>query len=748
MYELTNWTGNALAGTDDEIKILYEKLLLDESFFQEKDNTLEINDDVIDIEFAKGVKKAAACDYMFAVFCGSICFAIDKAILSSSKIDHSLDFENIDLEMVVPLLKKCFDANGEFADAVEDFIFKAESKVKNSNDYVEMAKDFANEFDVTGMLLSIICCLFSIEIGEDENGKIIINEVEDQYSDKTNVQKVGIALVKWLLNQAEYYKENGKFRKQFKEASKFGKMLKKLEPIIKSLADTLKCMSAPALLDWFVGLICDSKGVDSLELLEGQAIAVNLNIILVHTYVHIRSFLDQVQEHHVQSLEGLKIIDFSRIDNQRIINRVDTISTGVFFALDAACAATKAAPLAAENIPGALFVFATSINIPNCLRFVVVLKNDGQQIVEDISEFAHKAKIEEVHHYNNISNEEMQRLITLDKAETRILYSLKLQMINEDIQSTKENSDQALKVSWRNKWMEVSKATYPEMNKLFETDEEKVYKALITNAENKSDKIWLYNIVSELRVFKLYTPIFEDKDENKKYSKLKLEHKTYFKDIFCKKQNYIEKTEIDEFYKCYKNQYNYLDNSTMKAGFAAAGAVAIAGISGGLAFAFAPEIAVAIFGGAFPALHGAALTSAALAAAGGGALAAGGLGMSGGAIIIAGGGALLSLGTSSALTGLLYAPKFVQNDYAMLLAKCEYVLLGKMNKIDEVISFQKSTEHEVSQTRIRLGVLQNVVNPSDETKLKIKNLKKSLEYTDRTNKAFLKMIESYQKNHE
>jgi hypothetical protein len=742
MYELTGWNGNALAGTDEEIKILYDKILLDESFFKEKDRTLEIDEDVIDLEFEKGVKKADAYDYAFASFCGVVCFAIDRAIRKSSKIDKNINLN--DIASIVPLLKELVDWNAKVEEAAEQFISKVESEVKNSDDYVKMAKDFTDEFDVDGMLLAILCCVFSFEIGEDENGNIIFNKVEDKYADKTNVEKIAIAFITWLLKQAVYYKENGKYRK---EAKKFGSILKKLEPIIASLADALKYMSLPALTDWFVGLVCDHKGVDTLSLLEGQSIAVDLNIVLVHTYVHVKNFIEQVKEHNVKSLEGLKIIDFNRLDNQKVLNRLNTMSTGVFFALDAAQATAKAAKVA-EFGPGAVVtVFAASINIMNCVRFIVVMKDDGQQILEDIGEAVHKAKIEEVHHYNDVTKDELEHLITLDKAETRILYSIKLQMINEDIQSTKENSDQQLKEEWKKKWMEVSKEAYPDMNKLFELDSEKVYKSLITNAENKPDKIWLYNIVSELRSFHLYTPIFEDKEENKKYSKLKIEHKTYFKDIFCQKQKYIEKKEIDEFYKCYKNQYNYLDNSTLKVGVAAAGAVAIGGITGGLAFAFAPEIAVAIFGGAFPALHGAALTSAALAAAGGGALAAGGLGMSGGAIIIAGGGALIGLGTSSALSGLLYAPKFVQDDNAKLLAKCEYVLLGKMHMIDEVVAFQKKTEEELVQQRIRLGVLQNVVNPSEDTKKKIKNLKKTLEYTKRTNQAFMKMIESYEKQH-
>ena len=70
-----------------------------------------------------------------------------------------------------------------------------------------------------------------------------------------------------------------------------------------------------------------------------------------------------------------------------------------------------------------------------------------------------------------------------------------------------------------------------------------------------------------------------------------------------------------------------------------------------------------------------------------------------------------------------------------------------MNRIDEVVSFQKKTEQSLNHQQIRLEVLQNIINPSEDTKKKIKALKKSLEYTDRTNKAFLKMIDNYEKHH-
>lgn len=161
---------------------------------------------------------------------------------------------------------------------------------------------------------------------------------------------------------------------------------------------------------------------------------------------------------------------------------------------------------------------------------------------------------------------------------------------------------------------------------------------------------------------------------------------------------------------------------------------------------FAPQIAVALFGGAFPGLHGAALVNAALAAAGGGSLVAGGFGMAGGSVIIAGGGALLGMSTASVATmGLLSSPNFVQTDDAKLLAKCNYVLLNQMHKIDVVVAIQKMTEDSLNDSKTQLKILESAEDKSDECKKTIAALKKSVKYMERTNDELKKLIAKEEK---
>lgn len=411
---------------------------------------------------------------------------------------------------------------------------------------------------------------------------------------------------------------------------------------------------------------------------------------------------------------------------------MDTISTSVFAALNAGVAGAKAIKLEKDPLQK-LYVFAININIPNVIRLVSVVSADADYIKEDIDQLVHKSKVVEIKKHKDIPLENLERCFTMNKIETRILYSLELQLIDEDIQRTKENKEQQLKNEWKKKWIEVTEQSL-QQNKVFEKDSLKTYAAINTYASNQENLLWLYNIAVELSMFKPYFKL-EEKDK-----KLKLSYTKYVEEVFCSSQNYISYKEIQKIQKSYKDYYNYLENNTLKAVGVAGGAIAVAAATGGLALVFAPQIAVAIFGGAFPTLHGAALVSASLAAAGGGSLAAGGFGMAGGAVLIAGGGAVLGLGTSGTALSLMMAPKFVQNDYAKLLAKCDCVLLKRLSMEDEVMALQQKLESDLAKYKLRLKVLEGLENPNEECKQNIKALKKSIIYTERANKQLVKLI--------
>ena len=745
MYEITQWNGKQELAELDNTTISIDPILLNDAILKLMNEDTTIEDDVIDIDFNFGVKKADRYDYCFALFSGILSSLISKYV----KMSEDLDFEKMDFAQLIHLVKDInikVQKNNEKATAdIEKTLNNIEEVLRDANSYKNLAVDFASDFSMMGLLISIIGKVFGKEIGYNEHNNLVVNEAKETFDNLSFIEKVEFAIFEWFLKQVDQYKQNGKFKKQLNNILEWGSIVKNLEPIIKDFSQIN--LSKEELKQWFVKLIQnEDHKISKLDFLQKENIPTQFNKIMIHTYVHIKNLIEQVKEHKITTLEGLEIIDFNRIDNERVILRLETVSTGVFFAMDAGVAVIKAGKCGAEvNVPGVIEVFANTINFSNILTFTYVVKQDATYIKEDIDEILHKAKIEVIHHYKDISEDELNSYITLNDPETRILYSLKLHMIEEDIQCTKLSADQQLKNEWKKQWMEVSKNSL-HMAKLYEPNIQKVYQALITHAENTiNNRTWLYNIILELCLFSPYYQIDEDE---KKYKKLKLVNKNldYMKNYFCEGQKYVSFKEIKQFESLYKHYHGYIENKNLKMAGTAGAVVAVGAGVGVGAMIFAPQIAVALFGGAFPGLHGAALVNAALAAVGGGSLVTGGLGMAGGSVIIAGGGALLGMSTASVATmGLLASPNFVQADDAKLLAKCNYVLLNQMHEVDVVVAIQKMTEESLNGSKTQLKVLESSKNKSDECKKTISALKKSVKYVEKTNDELKKLITKEEK---
>ena len=748
MYEIAQWNGKQELAELDNTTISIDPILLNDAILKLMNEDTTIEDDVIDIDFNFGVKKADRYDYCFALFSGILSTVISKYVKMGGDIDINL--ENIDFVQFMHLAKdiniKVQKHNEKTASDIEKTLNNIEEVLRDANSYKNLVVDFASDFSMMGLLISIIEKVFGKEIGYDENNNLVINEAKETFDNLSFLEKVEFAIFEWFLEQVDQYKQNGKFKEQLKNVLEWGSIVKKLEPIIKDFSQIN--LSKKELKQWFADLTQDkNQRISKLDSLKKENLPNQFNLIMIHTYVHIKNLIEQVREHKITTLEGLEIINFNRIDNERVILRLETVSTGVFFAMDAGAAVALAGAYAYGfgDITGAVKILANTINFSNILTFTYVVKQDATYIKEDIDEILHKAKIEVVHHYKDISEDELNSYISLNDPETRILYSLKLHMIEEDVQCTKLSVDQQLKNEWKKQWMEVSKNSL-HMAKLYEPNIQKVYQALITHAENTIDnRTWLYNIVLELCLFSPYYQIDEDE---KKYKKMKLVNKNldYMKNYFCEGQKYVSFKEIKQFESLYKHYHDYIENKNLKMAGAAGAVVAVGAGVGAGAMLFAPQIAVALFGGAFPGLHGAALVNAALAAAGGGSLVAGGFGMAGGSVIIAGGGALLGMSTASVATmGLLSSPNFVQTDDAKLLAKCNYLLLNQMHKIDVVVAIQKMTEESLNDSKTQLKVLESAEDKSDECKKTIAALKKSIKYMERTNDELKKLIAKEEK---
>lgn len=724
MYELQLVNNGFLEEYNEDNRVFVESILLNSETLKRLNSDNDYAD-FIDVEFSSACKKVDRVDTLVAVTSGFMAFLLDQLLIRKNiKVE---DIDDVEIIKVLPLvLRQYSDKNKDIDKEIDEYIANWEHKIQDAYKYKNLVFDFCEDLSFSGLLIKVIEYCFNLNIGLDKDSGLVIKRVKHDLKTDSIVEKAQMAVVDWFVDQAYQYKKGGKCKKEFAQIEKIVKDIKKI-----AFKDNK--FDREQLKGWFHNrVLAEKKKLNGLDDFVVQSIPVKANIIFVHSYAYIRDFIQQVNEHNVESLEGLNIIDFNKLDNEAVIRRMDTISTSVFAAFNVGVAGAKAIMLD-KNLLQKMYVFAININIPNVIRLVSVVSTDFDYIKEDIDQLVHKSKVVEIKKHKDIPLESLERCFTMNKIETRILYSLELQMIDEDIQRTKDNKEQLLKNEWKKKWIEVTEQSL-QQNKVFEKDPLKTYAALETYAASQDNLLWLYNIAVELSMFKPYFK-FEEKEK-----KMKLSYTKYVEEVFCKSQQYISYKAIQKIQKSYKDYYNYLENNTLKAVGVAGGAIAVAAATGGLAFVFAPQIAVAIFGGAFPTLHGVALVSASLAAAGGGSLAAGGFGMAGGAVLIAGGGAVLGLGTSGTALSLMMAPKFVQNDYAKLLAKCDCVLLKQLDMKDEVVALQHKIQSDLDEYKLRLKVLEGLENPNDECKQNIKALKKSIVYTERTNKQLVKLI--------
>lgn len=584
MYELQLVNNGCLAEYSEDYKVFVDSILLDSEALKKLNSDEDVYTDIIDVEFSPAVKKVDRVDTLVAVTSGFMAFLLDQLLIRKNIREKDIDEDTI-IKVLPLVLRQYSDKNKDIDKEIDEYIVNWEHKIKDAYKYKKLVWDFCSELSFNGLLIKVIEYCFNLSIGLDEKSGLIIKKEKHDLKTDSIVEKAQMAIVDWFVEQAYAYKKSGKCKKEFVQIEKIVKDIKKV-----AFKDNK--FDKEQLKEWFHNKVLnEKKKLNGLDAFAVQSIPVKANIIFVHSYAHIRNFIQQVNEHNVESLEGLNIIDFDKLNNDRVLARMDTISTSVFAALNAGIAGGKAIK-AKDGFLQKCCVFAVNINIPNVIRLVSVVSADADYIKEDIDQLVHKSKVVEIKKHKNIPLENLERCFTMNKIETRILYSLELQMIEEDIQRTKENKEQQLKNEWKKKWIEVTEQSL-QQNKVFEKDPVKTYAAINTYASNQENLLWLYNIAVELSMFKPYFKL-EEKDK-----KLKLSYTKYVEEVFCKSQQYISYKEIQKIQKSYKDYYNYLENNTLKAIGVAGGAIAVAAATGGLALVFAPQIAVAYLVGPF-----------------------------------------------------------------------------------------------------------------------------------------------------
>lgn len=542
MYELQLVNNGCLAEYSEDYKVFVDSILLDSETLKKLNSDEDVYTDIIDVEFSPAVKKVDRVDTLVAVTSGFMAFLLDQLLIRKNIREKDIDEDTI-IKVLPLVLRQYSDKNKDIDKEIDEYIKNWEHKIQDAYKYKKLVWDFCSELSFNGLLIKVIEYCFNLSIGLDEKSGLIIKKEKHDLKTDSIVEKAQMAIVDWFVDQAYAYKKSGKCKKEFVQIEKIVKDIKKI-----AFKDNK--FDKEQLKEWFHNKVLnEKKKLNRLDDFAVQSIPVKANIIFVHSYAHIRNFIQQVNEHNVESLEGLNIIDFDKLNNDRVLARMDTISTSVFAALNAGIAGGKAIK-AKDGFLQKCCVFAVNINIPNVVRLVSVVRVDADYIKEDIDQLVHKSKVVEIKKHKDIPLENLERCFTMNKIETRILYSLELQMIEEDIQRTKDNKEQLLKNKWKEKWIEVTEQSL-QQNKVFEKDSLKTYAAINTYASNQENLLWLYNIAVELSMFKPYFKL-EEKDK-----KLKLFYTKYVEEVFCRSQNYISYKEIQKIQKSYKDYYKF-----------------------------------------------------------------------------------------------------------------------------------------------------------------------------------------------
>lgn len=311
--------------------------------------------------------------------------------------------------------------------------------------------------------------------------------------------------------------------------------------------------------------------------------------------------------------------------------------------------------------------------------------------------------------------------------QTRLMFSTQKMLTSWDIDSTKDEQKKKIKSSWLQEW-EKGISTYLDTidgsQKGELIDSEYLHEAFTNALNDDTNLTWYYIVVLELIAFVPYTPL--ESENNQLYKKCKYDTTACYNQLkrFIMEQGHITGVKIDRLRDTYNKKISKLSGKTGKIVQSALIAVTITAALAAVAAIFAGPIAVAIFGGAFPGLHGIALTSACLAMLGGGAVAIGGAGIAGGIAVVAGGGALLGLAGGGAIAGvnlLFQSPDFTLTQAAKLETILQEVILNAQHDIcsaQKIIAQYREQIGELTK-RITILELENKQNKKDLDSIKI-----------------------------
>ena len=210
--------------------------------------------------------------------------------------------------------------------------------------------------------------------------------------------------------------------------------------------------------------------------------------------------------------------------------------------------------------------------------------------------------------------------------QTVLLFSTQHMMTLWDIKMTKDPKLKESKALWLDEWTKnisnyLSSICGDQGNELIDAEDLNQAFGVMLKAENNFT--WYYILILELIAFVPYTPLGTEND--KRYEKCKPDSILCFNRLkkMVIEQKVISGPNLEKIRNTYNKNIDKISGKKSNMVRGAIITVAVTAVTAAMAAAFAGQIAVSLFGGAFHGLHGIALTNACLAMLGAGAVAAG-----------------------------------------------------------------------------------------------------------------------------
>lgn len=721
-------------------------------------------EDVVDVQFDPNVKKADKWDYIVAASSGVLTAALDVLWTGDFSLTDAQNWgrektNGFVLKIAQSLGYKGNDLSGAIAFLEKKFPIAADKVTADFGGGLQHhLRDFSHHPSIMGLIFSILTQFTHCGYGTDTNGDFIIVELpDDGLIGKNFAEKMFLGTVGWafhLISDMAGSSQNagagtgipGMLLSLLNELSALP-LFKNIQVNYKDSRITFsKLLSKLFNGTYFVNEETGERVRFDLRTEIGlaghigkQTIPVIINECVVRGFFMICRLCEEVSDQEIACVSDLEKIDLNKIvpyKNRELI-RMLTISSGTFMAIVTGSALAKSAVKSKGDKGKFAQEFFLSVNYVGIGRFVFACKADAKYMKEDFQ----KAYKEFLYTRDYARPRKVPGLeyLSLTPEQTKILYSLERAKIQYDIQETAKTTELEAKKMWCTEWENavLEGLTMKDCPDYF-LSQDQVFRSIEKLFDATTDTAWLQLVAMELFLFTPYYML----DSNQQNTKIKY-RADYEKDVFCTKQNVISYDALKVLMKSYQKSLGELQHKIQKTltGVAVGAVVTIA--SGGLAWAFAPQIAVLIAGHSFAGIYGIALTNASLAAIGGGALAAGGLGMAGGAAIIAGGGALLGVAGSGALSitsiMLLYSKDCALNECAKLITFCKEILLSRYGK-EVILGIQQTVEKGIYELEKEADSLINSTDIEEKERKKLlKESKESMKYLKRCSDSLAKL---------